>query len=97
MELSSSSSTSSSNLSHVLHRSSNSNLTSNGGFGISSGSGNQRGETPDYSVTSPNRTSNFYGSNHNLISSTDASSDRARKAKENLQRLEREKDDLYEL
>ena len=95
MELSSSSSTSSSNLSHVLHRSSNSNLTSNGGFGNSSG--NQRGETPDYSVTSPNRTSNFYGSNHNLISSTDASSDRARKAKENLQRLEREKDDLYEL
>lgn len=84
MESSSSSSTSSSNLSNVLQRSSNSNLAYNG----------QRSETPEH-VT--NKFSNYFGSNHNLISSTDGSSDRARKAKENLQRLEREKDDLYEL
>lgn len=61
-------------------------LTSNTGHGS---------ETSAEHVTS--KFSNFFGSNHNLISSTDGSSDRARKAKENLQRLEREKDDLYEL
>lgn len=87
MESSSSSSTSSSNLSNVLQRSSNSNLTSNG----------QRSETPEHVTSNPNKFSNYFGSNHNLISSTDGSSDRARKAKENLERLEREKDDLYEL
>jgi hypothetical protein len=45
----------------------------------------------------------FYGSNHNLKGSNNStslatsSSSRARLAHENLQRLEREKDDLYEL
>ncbi len=46
----------------------------------------------------------FYGSNHNLKGnninnsiSLATSSSRARLAHENLQRLEREKDDLYEL
>lgn len=81
------SSTSSSNLSSILQRSSNSNLTSNG----------HASDVPDHVITGPNKYSNFYGSNHNLISSTDGSSDRAKLAKENLQRLEREKDDLYEL
>jgi hypothetical protein len=45
----------------------------------------------------------FYGSNHNLKGNNNnsislaTSSSRARLAHENLQRLEREKDDLYEL
>ena len=47
----------------------------------------------------------FYGSNHNLKSNNNSNggglitnnSSRARLAHENLQRLEREKDDLYEL
>lgn len=90
MESGSLSSASSSNLSGVLQRSSNSNLTSNG---HTSGS-----EMPEQSFIVPNsKYSNSYGSNHNLISSTDGSSDRQKLAKENLQRLEREKDDLYEL
>ncbi len=80
------SSASSSNLSGVLQRSSNSNLTSNG-----------HSDMPEHTVIPPQKYSNFYGSNHNLISSTDGSSDRAKLAKENLQRLEREKDNLYEL
>lgn len=79
-ESSSISSTSSSNLSSTLQRSSNSNLTSNG-----------------HSDISDHMFKNTNGNQHNLISSTDRSSDRAKLAKENLQRLEREKDDLYEL
>lgn len=82
------SSASSSNLSGIFQRSSNSNLTSNG---------HSSTDMPDLIITAPNKFSNFYGSNHNLISSTDGSSDRAKMAKENLERLEREKDNLYEL
>lgn len=87
------SSASSSNLSGVLQRSSNSNLTSNGNTGSS------EFKIPETSVITPSKYSNnnFYGSNHNLISSTDGSTDRAKIAKEHLQRLEREKDNLYEL
>lgn len=87
------SSTSSSNLSSVLQRSSNSNLTSNGGHG------NSNSDVFDHqtNTTASSKFSNYYGSNHNLISSTDSSSDRAKLARENLQRLEREKDNLYEL
>lgn len=86
-ESSSLSSASSSNISNGLQRSSNSNLTSNG----------HSSDIPDNYVTSPNRLSKFNGSNHNLISSTSGGSDRAKLARENLERLEREKDDLYEL
>ena len=52
-------------------------------------------------ITSPNKYTNFYNSNgQNLISSNTAvsgTSSRARLAQESLQRLEKEKDDLYEL
>jgi LysM repeat protein len=89
-ENSSISSASSSNLSS-LQRSSNSNLASNN-------IGQNNENMVELMITSPNKFTNYYGSNHNLISgSTDGSSDRAKMAKENLQRLEREKDDLYEL
>lgn len=51
------------------------------------------------STSGNNITKNFYGSSHNLKSGSGlhSSSSRARLAQENLQRLEREKDDLYEL
>jgi hypothetical protein len=48
---------------------------------------------PELVITSPNKYTNYYNSNHNLIDT----SSRARLVRENLQRLEREKDDLYEL
>ncbi|CAF0716247.1 unnamed protein product [Brachionus calyciflorus] len=48
-------------------------------------------------ITSPNNYSNFYSSNHNLIKTSSSSLSRARLAQENLQRLEKEKDDLFEL
>jgi len=80
------SSMSSSNLSGVLQRSSNSNLTSNGHYDL-----------PEQVTTPSKKNPNCFESNYNLISSTDRSSDRAKLAKENLQKLEREKDNLYEL
>ena len=50
------------------------------------------------SISNNNITKNFYGSSHNLKGNNlTSSSSRARLAQENLQRLEREKDDLYEL
>ena len=51
------------------------------------------GSQPELLITSPNKYTNYYNSNHNLVNNTS----RARIAQENLQRLEREKDDLYEL
>lgn len=52
---------------------------------------------PEFLITSPNKYLNFYSSNHNLINGSNSNSSRARLAQENLQRLEKEKDDLYEL
>jgi len=89
----SSSNLSSSNTSHAIQRFSNSNLTSTTACG-------EANMMPDLLITSPNEYSNYYGSNYNLLSankSNVSSISRARLAQENLQRLEREKDDLCEL
>jgi hypothetical protein len=49
-------------------------------------------------IKSPSKYVNsYYNSNHQLINSNSSSSSRARFAQENLERLEREKDDLFEL
>ena len=54
-------------------------------------------QPPELMITSPNKYSNFYSANHNLIKTSNGSLSRARLAQENLERLEREKDDLFEL
>ncbi len=62
-------------------------------------------DSPELLIKTGNKKSikHFYGSNHNLKGNLNSavqinnSSSRARLAHENLQRLEREKDDLYEL
>jgi hypothetical protein len=56
------------------------------------GNGQQFSSQPELLITSPNKYTNYYNSNHNLVNTS-----RARLAQENLQRLEKEKDDLYEL
>ena len=56
------------------------------------GYGQQFSSQPELLITSPNKYTNYYNSNHNLVNTS-----RARLAQENLQRLEKEKDDLYEL
>lgn len=57
----------------------------------------QQQQQPELLITSPNMYSNFYTSNHHLIKTSSSSLSRARMAQENLERLEREKDDLFEL
>lgn len=88
----------------------NQTLSGNGNGNISSSSSsasnlnalsneNVSCDSPELLIkTSRRNTKNFYGSSHNLKTNhASNSSSRARLAQENLQRLEREKDDLYEL
>ncbi|RNA03059.1 lysM and peptidoglycan-binding domain-containing 1 [Brachionus plicatilis] len=54
-------------------------------------------QTPECMIMSPHKHSNVYMSNSHLIRSSASNLSRARLAQENLERLEREKDDLFEL
>jgi hypothetical protein len=74
----------------ISHNSSSASSRLNSNLGISGSQ--QSSSQPELLITSPNKYTNYYNSNHNLVNTS-----RARLAQENLQRLEREKDDLYEL